>query len=289
MEYDRKARDTLTPFELDNGDTLRFTLANGSERCIELLDSGAEVFRTTLKQRGVEEVAGRTDYRFWCDLNVDGERHRLEREISTQNSFYEPWEIRGMTIWFDAVRAIGAFCSESHGEGHPLPKRDARFAVQDASLRICPEVLHPWCPLPEGGLRIEQCYRGEDCYFGAYHGVAIHYGLDINHPRGTPLWAPIDFDDQYYFGSLVTGANNNRWVGIRGWDNGMVWKLQAHHMTRLTVPEHTPLKRGQQFADGAGVLSGVVDHSHFVFRVVDEGEEFILDPWILFRQMYLDG
>ena len=33
---------------------------------------------------------------------------------------------------------------------------------------------------------------------------------------------------------------------------------------------------------------GAVDHSHFVFKVHDEGETVLLDPWILFRQMYLD-
>jgi hypothetical protein len=84
------------------------------------------------------------------------------------------------------------------------------------------------------------------------------------------------------------GHNNNRWRGIHRWPNGSEWILQAHHMTALTVPEHTPLKKGQQFAYGAGVLSGEVDHTHFVFKVHDEGETVLLDPWILFWQMYRD-
>jgi hypothetical protein len=36
------------------------------------------------------------------------------------------------------------------------------------------------------------------------------------------------------------------------------------------------------------VLSGAVDHSHFVFKVHDRGETILLDPWILFWQMYRD-
>lgn len=99
---------------------------------------------------------------------------------------------------------------------------------------------------------------------------------------------PLDIDDQFYFNSLEMGHNNNRWRGIRRWENGSEWILQAHHMTALTVPEHQPLRRGQQFARGAGVLSGAVDHSHFVFKIHDEGETIPLDPWILFWQMHRD-
>jgi hypothetical protein len=125
----------------------------------------------------------------------------------------------------------------------------------------------PWCPLPEGGLRIEDCYRGEDCWMGAYNGASAHGGLDINHAPGTPLRAPIDIDDHYYFNSLAMGHSNNRWRGIHRWPDGSEWILQAHHMTELTVPEHRPIRKGEQFAWGAGVHSGVAHHSHFVFKV----------------------
>ena len=59
-------------------------------------------------------------------------------------------------------------------------------------------------------------------------------------------------------------------------------------MTRLLVEEHAFLAKGARFADGAGVLSGAADHSHFVFKIHDEGETVLLDPWILFWQMYRD-
>lgn len=56
-------------------------------------------------------------------------------------------------------------------------------------------------------------------------------------------------------------------------------------MTELTVREHEPIGKGQQFARGAGVLSGAFDHSHFVFKIHDYGETILLGPWILFWQM----
>ena len=293
----KRAREVLSAVEMDEGDVLEFTLASGRVVSLELLETDAQLIRTTLKETKVPEPGGRTDLRFSCRMAIDGAVHTLEREISTQQSFYEPWEIAGVRLWLDAVDGIFEFLLETHGpcrtNVHAHGPRcgqhkHARFAIQDATLRICPEPLHPWCPLPENGLRIEDCYRGEDCWLGGYDGASAHGGFDINHPPGTPLWAPVDLDDHFYFESVEMGHNNNRWRGIRNWDCGTQWILQAHHMTALTVPEHQPLKRGQQFAWGAGVRSGVAHHSHFVFKVHDEGETILLDPWILFWQMYRD-
>lgn len=281
------AKDTLTAVELNRGETLQFTLRSGRVWTMELLATSAEVFRTTLKQLKVEERLARTDFRFHCELKINGQPHTLERECSTQKSFYEPWLIDGVNLWFDAVLDIFDFLEEKHGECKP--RKHARFALQDATVGICPVPLHPWCPLLEGGLKIEQCYTGEDCWLGAYFGVDAHGGLDINHPAGTPLWAPLDIHDHFYFNSVEMGHNNNRWRGIHHWPNGSQWILQAYHMTALTVPEHKPIKKGQQFAHGAGVCSGETDHSHFVFKIHDEGETVLIDPWILFWQMYRDN
>jgi len=268
---------------MDCGDALEFRLRSGRAVTIELRLTSAGILASTLTRLKVEEEGARTDYEFDCLLRVNGKEHVLRREVSTQKSFYEPWVIDGVRLWFDAADAVLAFLTEGHGEC--VPRKAARFALQDASLGICPESLHPWCPIPKGGLRIEGCYRGEDCWLGAYNGASAHGGLDINHPKGTPLWAPLDIHDHFYFNSLEMGHNNNRWRGIHRWPNGSEWILQAHHMTELTVPEHQPIRKGEQFALGAGVLSGAVDHSHFVFRVHDEGETVLLDPWILFGQM----
>jgi hypothetical protein len=292
----RRATETLTAVEMHHGDTLEFTLLNGKTVSLEVLATHAEIVETTLKQQGVEESGAKTVYRFWSDLCVDGTEVRLERDVGTQPSFYEPWEIGGIRVWLDAVDAIFDFMQETHGpcrlqencSHHLPPRRHARLALQDASAGICLEPLHAWCPLPEGRLRIEDCYRGEDCWMGAYDGASAHGGLDINHPRGTPLHAPINLDDQFLYNSTETGHNNNRWRGIRHWPDGTVWTLTTCHMTRLTVPQHTPLQGGQQYAEGAGVWVGVAEHSHFAFSVIDHGELIRLDPWILFWQMYRD-
>jgi len=282
----RKAKDTLTAIEMDIGEIEEFELRSGKIVNIELVATKARILRTSLKELKIEEDGARTDYRFSCVLKVNGREHVLEREVSTQRSFYEPWEIEGTRIWFDAVLDIFDFLEEAHGECRP--RKQARFGLQDASLRVCPEILHPWCPLPEGGLKIEDCYRGEDCWLGAYNGASAHGGLDLNHPDGTPLWVPLDIHDHFYFNSLEMGHTNNRWRGLHRWPNGAEWIIQGHHMTELTVKEHEPIRKGQQFAWGAGVCYGAVEHSHFVFKIHDYGETILLDPWILFWQMCQD-
>jgi hypothetical protein len=296
MIVPRKAKDTLTAVELFTKDVLEFTLLDGTVRRITVLDTGAEIMETTLEELKVEVNAAVTTYRFWCDIGVDGETHRLEREVGTQKSFYEPWEIAGIRLWLDAVDDIFDFVLETHGfcrlgesrSAHQPPRMNVRFALQDASARICPETLHPWCPLPNGGLKIEMCYRGEDCWMGAYNGASAHAGLDINHPAGTPLWAPIDLDTHYLYNRVEHGYNNNRWIGTRRWENGAEWILMAAHMIDLTAPEHRPLAKGTKYANGAGVCSGAAEHSHFIFRIYDYGTIIPLDAWILFWQMYRD-
>lgn len=294
MIIKKKAKSTLTPVELDLGDALEFTLSSGVTVYLKLLKTGAEVISSTLPDFNSPSNGAKTLYRFHCTLEVNGETYQLEREIPSQKSFYEPWILDGVMIWFDAVSDIfksdGGFLEEKDAELgiYCKPNKKARFALQDASLDICPGTLHPWISLPEEGLKIENCYRGEDCWMGPYDGMFAHGGLDINHAVGMPLWAPFDLDDQYYFNSLEQGDNNNRWRGIHRWEDGSEWVVQAHHMTELTVVEHKPLKKGEQFAKGAGVLSGVADHSHFLFKIVEDGKAYFLDPWILFWKMYKD-
>ncbi len=294
----REAKQTLSAVEMLTGDTLEFKRLDGCTVPIQVVDTKAEIVHTTLKQPGNTEPGATTVYRFWADCKINGTDIRLEREVGTQASFYEPRTINGIRIWLDAVDAIFDFMLETHGpcrlqETYSLPhlvpaRRQARLVVQDASARICPETVHPWCPLPEGCLRIEDCYRGEDCWMGAYDGASAHGGLDINHPKGTPLYAPIDLDDQFLYNSTEMGHNNNRWRGSRQWEDNTTWILTSCHMTHLTIPEHTPLQGGRQYAEGAGVWVGAAEHSHFGFAVLDHGEFIRLDPWILFWQMYQD-
>lgn len=297
MRLRRHAKSTLTAVEMVHGETLEFTLHSGSRVSIELVDTQAEIVRTTLQEPGREECGATTIYRFWADVRVEGTEMRMQREVGTQASFYEPWEVRGVRIWLDAVDAVFGFLQETHAPCRPQAncwpggpaRRHARLALQDAESRICPDTVHAWCPLPKGGLKIEACYRGEDCWMGAFDGVSAHGGLDINHPKGTPLFAPIDLDDHFLYNATDRGHNNNRWRGIRRWDDHTTWILTSCHMTGLTVAEHTPLRAGMQYAEGAGVWVGGIEHSHFGFAVLDHGELIRLDPWILFRQMYKDG
>lgn len=86
-------------------------------------------------------------------------------------------------------------------------------------------------------------------------------GLDINMSKGTPLNAPIDFDDHWIF------SGGHRWRGIRRWPNGDVWGLQSHPLDKLLLDEHTTIKAGTHYAEAAGKGVGSHQHSHFEFRL----------------------
>ena len=281
---EKAARETLTAVEMNAGDELRFTLSDGTTRSIILKKTWARVTHTTTTQPKTPTRGALTNYRFSCVIEVDGHSVQITREVASQHSFYEPREFMGLRSWFDACDDIFGFLSEDHGECRP--RKQARFAIQEASRRIAPVLLHPWCPLPEGGLRVEDCYNGEDVWLGAFNGADAHGGLDINHPAGTPIWTPVAIDDHFLFNTLAAGDNNNRWP------DGSTWVLQVHHLIRLRAKEHEPVAAGALLADGAGVYIGDHEHSHFVFKVIEPGaaerDAILLDPWILFWQMYLD-
>ncbi len=288
MRIEKAARPTVTAVEMDEGDELVFSLSGGARRRIRVETTDAVIVETNLDEIGKEVRGGRTVYRIRCRLRIDGEPLDLVRTIGTDETFADPAEVAGLWIWLDAVDDCFAFLSEGHGKCRP--NKQLRLAVQDASLRICPPLLHPICPLPPDGLRIEDCYCADDCWMGAYYGAAAHGGLDINHPAGTPIWAPIAFESHELFESVAGGANNNRWRGVRTWPDGSRWTIQVHHVFALRAADSEPIDAGVHVADGAGVLCGAHNHSHFVFRVREPEAEadIFLDPWLLIRQMYLD-
>ncbi|MGJ3242154.1 MAG: hypothetical protein ACFE0O_04230 [Opitutales bacterium] len=287
MTLARTARPTLTPVELDEGESLAFTLVNGETRTLTCKRTGAHVHATTLEELKVEEPGARTIIGFFVDLEIDGYPVSLKRMVGDDASFYQPYDLFGLRIWPDAVDALFEYMTETHGECRP--RKAFRFAVQDASLRDCPVRLHPWCPLPAGGLRIADCYDSDDCWLGAYHGASAHGGLDINHLAGTVLTAPFAVDRHGWFNHLDRGDNNNRWRGEHRWPDGSTWILQSHHLIRLLVPADQPIEAGTPYAETAGVLIGGHEHTHFVFRVREaDGIETLLDPWILFYWMYQD-
>ncbi len=296
MTFHRTIKPTLTPINLDHDDSLAYTTKAGRLWEMTLISTSAEVIaRTTMggaaRDRDVKngDIAA---YAFTCELRVNGRSITIRREVGTQQSFYEPTVVDGVRIWFDAAScafdADGGFMGEKDWRlGYICqPSRKARFAVQDESLTICPEPIQPWFPIPSRRLNIADCYNGEDCWMGPYSGGAAHCGLDVNTPAGTVLSAPISFDTHYLFHSTLAGFNNNRWRGVRHWADGSTWELQCHHQMEMLVTERTPLTAGTPYATGAGVAYGAHTHNHFMFKVIEQGGEYWLDPWILFWQMY---
>jgi len=281
-----KSKETLTVVELNKGDKVNFTLINGRTVSFELINCRVNIIFTTLdtlKKSGAMEC---TLYSMSCNVKIDGQEMKMVKYVPVQETYHKPYVVNGLTIWFDALKELSEYFNENHGKC--TPAKDARFAFHDAGLQICPQELSNWYPVPENQIFIKDGYRGADSWLGTYYGADLHGGLDVNMPSNTPIIAPIDFDEHYFFNSLETGHHNNRWRGVRYWDNGDIWQLQVHHINELLVPQYQKLKQGQTYAHGAGVWCWYSPHSHFVFNVYQP--EFqtwtLMDPWIIFWQIF---
>lgn len=280
--------ETLVGLELDPGESVIVELSGGQRRKITLVSAGvAGVIRGCLPYDAQRE--GIIRYRFKCDLEIDGVLVQLTRNVPSQENFRDPPTVMGLHVWLDATADICQYLGQ-HGTGNRcVPQKACRLAIWPAGARICPPLLHPWCPLPSGNLQVTDCYRGEDVWMGPYDGTECHGGLDINHPAGTPLWTPFAIHEHEEFNRVgLNGANNNRWRGWHHWKDGSSWFIQSHHHIRLLVSTDAPLDAGTHYAEAAGVLSGAHEHSHFVFGIRRDNHDILLDPWLLFRQMYLD-
>lgn len=310
-----QAKDTLTALEMDHGDTLLFRLRSGRAFRLDLEGTDAALIET-VKPGGII-------YTFRAHVRVDGHPMTLTRYVCSQECFYEPYVINGVRIWLDTVKDVFDLIPVRYPrEGHLQcrPRKQARLTLQDMTLRICPEQTSVWIDDDREGLKVGECYNGDDCYLGPYLGEACHVGMDVNHKKGSILSAPITFDTHAYFNSLEAGHNNNRWRGIRRWPNGDVWALQSHHLIKLLVSPHTSLSRGKPYATTAGVHVGSHEHTHFEFKIgraqatdventagdkrsiavpIDFDDQTVtdqeppavlhLDPWIVFWQIFEDG
>ncbi len=306
-----RAKETLTAVEMNPDDILDFRLPSGRIVRFVLQDTEATI---------IEKVEpGGIIYTFSARLLVDGEPVTLRRYVCSQECFHEPYVINGVRLWLDAVRDVFDLIPIRYprkGNLQCLPRKQARLALQDMTLRICPEEASPWIDDRRQRLNVGDCYNGDDCYLGPYLGQACHVGLDVNHQKGSFLSAPITFDTHAYFNSLEAGDNNNRWRGIRRWPNGDVWALQTHHLIKLLVPTNQPLQRGTPYATTAGVHVGSHEHTHFEFKIgwpsrtqpdvrvsepysiatpinfddesQSDPEVIHLDPWIVFWQCFED-
>ncbi len=281
---DLKTKSTLTVIEINKGDEINYELKNGRIVKIILKECRSEIIFSTvdLPSKGTSNDA--SVYKMECTVNIDGQDMEMVRYVPVQESFYEPYVVNGLRIWFDALGNLSEFYNENHGEC--LPVKDARFALQDATLPICPEKITDWCPMPAGFPDVGKCYRGEDTWLGTYFGTDLHGGMDVDMPSNTPLWSPISFDNNYYFNSLKAGHNNNRWRALKHWKNGDTWILQTHHLNELLIPEFQPINKGEKYAYTAGIHTGYHPHTHFVFKVKQQDdEEVLIDPWIIFWQI----
>lgn len=294
MILQRTIKPTITPFELNKDDTLLLTLSGGNTWQMKLIDATAEVLErgdylhTDLGHDGGDIIS----YGFDARVLINGCEYTMHREVASDNTFYKPWEIDGVRIWFDAAscafRDKGGFMAEKDWRSGVIccPTKLTRWAVQESGMNICPEPLHEWYPNPSGKLHISDCYIGNDCWMGPYNGGAAHGGLDINMPAGTILTAPFDMDEQFLYNSLATGDKNNRWTGIRKWPDGSIWVVRTNHLIDMLVPQYEPLKRGTAYATTAGTFVGLREHTHFVWRVYEQSGAYFLDPWILMHEIW---
>lgn len=282
----RPSAATLTVVEIDPDEATVFTRSDGREITLRLRRSWASIHSTTLAEARKPERGARTVIRAHAEIDIDGVAVQLVRWIGCDRSFAEPYRLHGIQLWFDVNAEVFDHLNETHGSCRP--QKRLRLALWED--RICPMRLHPWCPLPEDGLRIDDCYDGDDCWCGPYHGADAHGGLDINHPAGTVLTTPLAIDRHRFFDHVSSGANNNRWRGEVDFADGSTWALQSHHLIELLVPADAPIPAGMPYATTGGMLTGMYEHSHFVWAVKAPGAaaEIRLDPWILFRQMLLD-
>lgn len=275
--HERAARETLTVVEMNHGDELRFKLRSGRERTFVLERTSARI---------IERPRGGIVYSFDCHLRADGQPLPLRRYVCSQETFYEPWVINGVRLWLSSSKAVFDLVPIRYPEIHHQLDADAILVLQDATLPICPQPMKPWFPLNRHFIDVGTCYNGDDPWLGPYLGQACHVGLDVNMPKGTPLRAPIDFDDHWIF------SGEHRWRGVRHWVNGDVWGLQSHHVDRLLLNEHAKIKAGTHYAEAAGKGVGSHPHSHFEFRlgpeVMNRGRlgGIEIDPWILFWQIF---
>jgi len=266
---ERSSKNTITPVLLNHGDILEFTLRNGKKRTMKLLETNASIIKTNVKNFSEIQRDGGTICRFSAKVLIDGHIFNMKRYLPTQESFYEPYVINGMRIWFDAVKDYFDFFTEKHGWCEP--RADARFAVSDAKDPVAPEIAK-WYPSDSNYINVKDCYLGDDTWMGAYLGIEPHGGLDVNTPKGTPLFSPFDFtasDDQllevgfepkpYYWAAT--------WKGIKKWNNGSIWTLKSLHLDKYLVENYSSINKGTQYAEAAGTGVGAEEHSHFEFMI----------------------
>ncbi|MDD4227265.1 MAG: PKD domain-containing protein [Mariniphaga sp.] len=294
------AKETITPIEINHGDAVHYTNKAGEKLTIELLSTSANVIYTNKYKIPPDESGNdrgnmfraRLLYEFTCDLKINGLPMTMRRYVGSQESFYEPYVMNGVRIWFDGVSAIneenGGFLNTARTE-NGIPKKHARFVFHDMTQRICPGEIHPWFIDGEekdesfiyrdNFIDIGRCYNGDDCFLGAYLGGEAHGALDVVMEKNTLMYAPFDMDTQ----------EGIRAAGSKKWSDGSVWRINTGHVIEKFVPDNVPLKAGTVYGRGAKRAVGFHPHAHFGFAIFENEILYDIDTWIIFWQLFEDN
>ena len=311
--FEMAARATMTPVELNIGDVCRFRLMNGETRTVEYVGGSSSVLEIPATEGLVAT--------FTMRLKIDGVEIPFRRYLATQESFYEPAVVNGLRIFPDStleyltqtvpMRYPSAGCQRHH------PWKDCRIVLQDATLPLCPEKLHPWfvdSRIDALFIPIGDAYHGGNCWLGPFAYGEAHGGLDIRMRKGELLYAPFACDDQF----MPLWANRNRgatsrWRGNRRWPDGTLWSINTSHVIDAVVAEHTAIANGQPYCTAAGTAIGEFEHTHFELHIhrdlnppmpdwdagfgqaldvkndcaCGQPEFYNVDPWMIFWQTFV--
>jgi PKD repeat protein len=295
----RNFKETMSPIELNHGETLKYTRKDGSVLTIELLSTSANILYTNKGKIPADESGSdlgdmyraRTMYEFTCEVLVNGLPLEMRRYVGSQECYYEPYVINGVRIWFDGVSDIfvedGGFLTHNHAPC--MPKKKARFVLQDMTQRICPGEIHAWFKDGEDKdenfiyknnfIDIGRAFNGDDSFMGAYLGGQAHGGLDVCMAQNSLMYAPFDLDTQ-------KGIRAN---GSKTWPDGSEWRINTGHVIEKYIPDNTPVNGGEVYGLGARKDCSDHPHAHFAFEIYEEGILYNIDTWIIFWQHFEDN
>ena len=297
---ERRSKETITPVELNHGEIFKYSRKDGNVLTVELISTSANILYTNrdkippkepTNDRG-NEYRSRLMYEFKCKVKINGFPMTMHRYICSQESFYEPYTINGVRIWFTGTQAMfeehGGFITTYRADD-AMPKKNARFVFQDMTKRICPGKIYPW--FKDGKDRNEnfiykpnfidigRCYNGDDCHMGPYMGYDSHGGLDVDMAQKSLMYTPFDLDTQ----------EGIRAKGSKTWPDGSEWLINTGHIIKKYVPDDTPVNGGEPYGLGAFRGCWRHPHAHFAFQIKESGILYDMDPWIIFWQLFEDN
>lgn len=303
------AKETITPVELNYGDRVKYRRIDGNELTIELVNTSANILFTNKNKISPDESGNdrgnlyraRLLYEITADVLINGFPMTMRKYIGSQESFYEPYVINGVRIWFDAVSNLfeqdGGFLNTARSASgrknlildDGTVNKKIRFVLQDMTKRICPGEIHAWFKddqerddnfiYKENFIDIGRSFNGDDCYLGAYLGGESHGAIDVNMTMNSLMYAPFDLDTQ----EGIRGA------GTKSWPDGSVWAINTGHIIEKLVPDGTPVRGGIPYGKGARRGCWWHPHAHFGFEIIENNVRYDIDPWIIFWQHFEDN